>query len=67
MEIGILLDQFFDDGEKFRLKSVAAKSSRFSEDINLSKPILSDINTIHFTEVYICVLEILLLNIRIEG
>ena len=41
MEIGILLDQFFDDGEKFRLKSVAAKSSRFSEDISLLKPILA--------------------------
>ena len=41
MEIGTLLDQFFDDGEKFRLKSVAAKSSRFSEEISLSEPILA--------------------------
>ena len=31
----------FDDGEKFRLKSVAAKSSRFSEEISLSEPILA--------------------------
>ena len=31
----------FDDGEKFRLKSVAAKSSRFFEEISLSKPILA--------------------------
>ena len=31
----------FDDGVKFRLKSVAAKSSRFSEEISLSKPILA--------------------------
>ena len=62
MEIGTLLDQFFDDREKFRLKSVAAKPSRFSIETNLS-----EINTIHFTEVYICVLKILLWNIRIEG
>ena len=41
MEIGTLLDQFIDDGEKFRPKSVAAKSSRFSEDISLSEPILA--------------------------
>ena len=40
MEIEIL-DQFFDDGEKFRLESVSAKPSRFSEEISLSKPILA--------------------------
>ena len=66
MKIGILLDQFVDDGEKFRLKSIAAKSSRFSEEISLSKPILeyikkvasigkmpfsvTNINTLYFVE-----------------
>ena len=30
-----------DDGEKLSLKSVSAKSSRFSEEISLSKPILA--------------------------
>ena len=41
MELGILLDQFFDDGEKARHKAAAAKSSRFSEEISLSKQILA--------------------------